>query len=419
MDFNGTLENGVELYTCLNPNLSAFCLSLWVRRGSMHEPREAHGLAHFLEHAIFRSISERMGGQLYPTLRRLGLDFDASTYTGYVRFEISGLAGHFDAAADILLMALDVPTMSLEGMRLERLRVQTEIREEASEETADYFANSRVWRGTPLARSIAGTKHATNLIGFQALNEEHARWFSPGNFFFCLTGNAPDAAGFARRLAAIRVTGDAPVIERAPVPEGFFHRDAAVEVQDSAYPWLRFCFDVDTSRHSEMAHIILVDYLLGDLGRLYMELSEYTGLVYDLNDYFERFSNIGCLCFDFEVEPAQLLRAVDVVVDVLNDAKRVDAPDLLDFMAGGAKDDRIKEDYVCTFNNYWGYDNGLRHCGFHSADERRAAYAAVTPAEIAALAREVFTPDNAILCVRGNKRRIDVGAIHSRLLRLG
>ena len=75
MDFNGKLENGVELYTSLNPALRGFCLSLWVRRGSMHD--EHHGLAHMLEHVTFRCISERMGGRLYETLAGLGLDFDA------------------------------------------------------------------------------------------------------------------------------------------------------------------------------------------------------------------------------------------------------------------------------------------------------------------------------------------------------
>ena len=96
MDFNGKLENGVELYTSLNPALRGFCLSLWVRRGSMHD--EHHGLAHMLEHVTFRCISERMGGRLYETLARLGLDFDASTFTGYVRFEMSGPVERFREA---------------------------------------------------------------------------------------------------------------------------------------------------------------------------------------------------------------------------------------------------------------------------------------------------------------------------------
>ena len=124
MDFNGKLENGVELYTSLNPALRGFCLSLWVRRGSMHD--EHHGLAHMLEHVTFRCISERMGGRLYETLARLGLDFDASTFTGYVRFEMSGPVERFREGLDILMMALDPPELSVAGLQMERLRVMTQ-----------------------------------------------------------------------------------------------------------------------------------------------------------------------------------------------------------------------------------------------------------------------------------------------------
>ena len=203
------------------------------------------------------------------------------------------LSEDFSLGLDILMMALEPPTLSLSGMNMERRRIQTEIREEDAPESADAFANGAVWRGTQLARSIAGTNHSTNLIGFDDLRAEHARWFSRGNFFFCATGNVPDPEALWERLSAVAPLGNAPVVEAAPVPPAFFHRDAAIEVQDRAYTWLRFCFDVDAARHSEAEMSCLLEYLLGDVGAMYLALSEDTGLVYDLNDYYERFSNIG------------------------------------------------------------------------------------------------------------------------------
>ena len=419
MDFNGTLENGAELYTCLNPNLRGFCLSLWVRRGSMHEPEDAHGLTHFLEHATFRSISERMAGQLYPTLTRLGLNFDASTYTNYVRFEMSGLAEDFDTGLDILLMALDPPTLSLDGIDRERRRIQTEIREEDAQESAEAFANAAVWRGTQLARSIAGTNHSTNLIGFDALREEHARWFAKGGFFFCATGNVPDIGALKARLGALVPGPAAPVFEAAPVPPAFFHRDARVEIQDRSYTWVRFSFDVDTRRYSEMAFISLMEYLLGDMGALYMALSEDTGIVYNLDDCFDRYSNIGCMSFEFEVEPQRLNEAIDIVVETLKRSQTASDEALDDARLGGLRDDGVKQDHICSFNNAWGYDNGIKHSGFTTLEARAKAYASIDPETVRAIAREVFRPDNAVLCIRGNKRRIKEEAIREMILRLG
>ena len=417
MDFNGRLENGVELYTCTNPSIRAFCLSLWIRRGSMHEPAEHHGLAHFLEHAVFRSMSERMGGALYRRLARLGLNFDACTYTSYVRFEISGPAARFGEAVDIMMMVLEPPVLSVEAIDLERGRIQKEI-EEGAGDAADSFANAIIWRGTQHARTIAGTIHSTNLIGFEDLKCEHARWFSRGNFFFCATGNLPDMASFIDRLRDIAPGEGTPVVTCAPVPEVFFHRDADIEIQDADYVGLRFNFDVDVARHSEMAHMLLLDHLLGDLGRLYLALSEDRALVYNLNDSFERFSNVGNLSFDFEVERKSVGEAVQIVVDELNRAKAMGEDDFETQREAFLAYDELLQDDACRFNNYWGYDNGLYGAGFESPEARMEAYRRISIEELRAMSREIFRPDNLTLCLRGREKWFSRGKIRRILIKL-
>lgn len=419
MNFNGQLPNGVELYTCENPNIGAFCLSLWVRRGSMHEPEECHGLAHFLEHAIFRSISERMGGGLYRRLAELGLCFDACTYVNFVRFEISGPPERLNDAADILMMALDAPELSLDGIALERGRVRREIWEERAEDSADYFANGVAWRGTRLARTIAGTAHSVSLIGFEVLKREHARWFSRGNFFFCATGRIGDAGYLRERLGALKIVSGPPVAQAAPVPERFHRRDAEIELQDGETAWVRFCFDVDAARYPEAVHMLMTEYLLGDLGRLYLSLSEDRALVYNLNDCYERFSNIGSLNFDYEIDKKHLMETLEVVAGELNAAKKMDAAAFEACRRCFIMDDRIKRDHVCTFDYLWGYDNGIKGCGFESAADRERAYLDVKVEAMREMAGEVFRPENLSLCLRANERHVDREGIRSILMRLG
>ena len=417
MDFNGCLDNGVELYTCTDPKLAGFCLSLWIRRGSMHEPAGAHGLVHFLEHAVFRNISERLNGRLYAELTRHGLCFDACTYTNYVRFEISGLASDFDRGLEILMMALEPPELSIDAMNMERRRIQTEIREEEARSSTDSFANGMVWHGTQLARSIAGTMSSTNRVGFDALRVEHERWFSRGNFFFCATGAVPDTEGLIDRLRQIETKAICPVVTAAPVPVDFFRRGALTSVRDG-FSWLRLSFDVDTARHGEPLLMGLTEYLLGDVGQLYLALSEYTGLIYDLGDSFERFSNIGTICFELEPEQKQLYDALEAAVDVLVKAKHADDDVLSDAIQGLVCNDRIKQDHICTFNSIWGYDNGMCGCGFQSAQQRSDAYRAVTPEALRALAAEIFRSDNAVLCVRANEKRVRQDRLRDILMTL-
>ena len=415
MNFNGTLPNGVELYTCLDPTLPEFCLMLLVRRGPLHEPRDKHGLAHFLEHAVFRSISERMDRQLYPTLTRLGVDFDATTYETHVLYTVTGPAAQAEFGLDLLLMILDPLRLSLDALNLERRRVQAEIRE--SDDSADAFAHNRVWRGTPIARSIVGTAASVNRIGLESLAAEHARWFTAGGFCFCAAGSISLDLLRARLEALDRPQGE-PSSQASPVPADFFRRGAAVAVDDASYTWLRFCVDLDISRHPPLALTLLTQALRSEFGLFYRTLSEDTALAYGINHYFVRCANIGSFTFDFETPPERLGEAVDVVVDMLRRLRN--APDGFwhDVIAGYIALERCQECDAQAMCEAWLFDNARWRCGFSDPDARIAAYAAITPDALRALAAQVFVPDNLLLCVRGNKRRIDPAELHERLMRL-
>ena len=419
-NFNGALPNGVELYTCLNPSLNTFCLTLWVRQGALHDAPAEHGLAHLLEHVCFRALSEALDGRLYHILRANGLAFDACTSDSHVRFELTGPSDAFGIALDLLLRVTDPPAVSLEGLQRERLRVQAEIRENAAEDTTDHFARGRIWAGTPLTRTIEGTAAATNRTGFDALRLEHARWFRRGNFFFSAAGNVPDLPGLIARLSALEpAAGDAPASLAAPVPEGFMRRDAAVFVDARDFTHLTFAFDVDTASCSEAELTLMEEYLLGDSGALYLALSEDSGLAYAVDGYTQVHSNVGCMMFDFDVPPDRLEEGARTAVAALNAARNAGGADLGAFIRGYVAFERQRMDAPQSMASYWGFDNGLRHCGFRSPEERFAAYAAVAPDRLRQLMRETFAPDRCTLCAFGSRRRLRAGALREYLLALG
>ena len=93
---------GVSVFHDKNENIHSFCLCLYVRAGSLFETKENNGISHFFEHIVFKNIHYQMGENLYQTLDRCGLDFNASTYEEFIQFIITGAPAHFEEAAEIL-----------------------------------------------------------------------------------------------------------------------------------------------------------------------------------------------------------------------------------------------------------------------------------------------------------------------------
>ena len=50
--------NGISIYSLINPNLRSFCLSLYVRAGSIFEDLSNNGISHLFEHVVFRNIKK-------------------------------------------------------------------------------------------------------------------------------------------------------------------------------------------------------------------------------------------------------------------------------------------------------------------------------------------------------------------------
>ena len=51
--------NGIELCSALNPSLKSFCLSLYVRAGSIFEDASSNGITHLFEHIAFRNLKSK------------------------------------------------------------------------------------------------------------------------------------------------------------------------------------------------------------------------------------------------------------------------------------------------------------------------------------------------------------------------
>lgn len=81
--------NGISIYSLTNPNLRSFCLSLYVRAGSIFEDLSNNGISHLFEHVVFRNIKNKYEN-FYELLAMHGLCFQGSTYKKFVSFTIDG-----------------------------------------------------------------------------------------------------------------------------------------------------------------------------------------------------------------------------------------------------------------------------------------------------------------------------------------
>ena len=112
------LDTGLRLITESMPQVRSVTIGVWLTRGSRHESEEQGGIAHFVEHMLFKGTDSRSAEDIAQAIDSIGGQLDAFTAKEYAGYYIKVLDEHLPLAVDLLLnLALrgHLPTRPVEG----------------------------------------------------------------------------------------------------------------------------------------------------------------------------------------------------------------------------------------------------------------------------------------------------------------
>lgn len=412
-------KNGVVIYDYKNPSLHGFFISVYLRAGSMHESHP--GITHFLEHAAIRNVNSVMNGELYSILDKLGIEFNASTFTEMVQFYVSGASQNFDIAAEIIAKLLSPIVLSAAEIKTERDRIKAEIRESDDKGSLSNFANNIVHGDTTLANMITGSLATVEKISVKRLEEYRRSVMTSENIFFYVSGSYSEENlnKLASEIEKYSIDKGVKNENIAPVSPNFGKRVERVHLKNADFTMLRFNFDMDMSQVNMAEADLLYDMLLcGYNSRFFIEMSEKRGLFYDISGSSERYNNIGNLVFSFEVRGGSIYDAVQTTIDLLGEIKRVSpSPDEM-MKAGFVTNAYLLYDNPRDLNFTFAYDNHILSSGYKSVEDRAERYKAITPERMREVASEVFRPENLTLAIKGNKKKIDTPRLEEMIKKL-
>jgi len=213
-----SLSNGLTV--CLLANLQApiVTTALYYRAGTRDEPAGHGGVAHFLEHMMFKGSARFGPGEIDRRTQALGGSNNAFT-------SHDATAYHFNFAADRWREALAIEADRMAGLTLapadvesERQVIVEEIAMYASEpwDALELAVQARLFDGHPYGRPVLGTREELLATDAATLAGFHRRFYRPDNAVLVVAGELDDEA-----FAAVDETlGRLPApAERAPRPQ--------------------------------------------------------------------------------------------------------------------------------------------------------------------------------------------------------
>ena len=322
------LDNGLTVHRIGLPGTRALTALVAFDAGARTERPEENGIAHFLEHLVFK------GGEKYPTHRdvnqtaeRLGAVLNAYTSHDLVAFHVTARAESAPDALDLLTDFVGRPNLNAEELERERGVVIQEINRAYDQPSvvAEYLIDRAAFGDHPLGRTVLGpTEHLQTFSREAVVGFRERRWSGARGGAF-LVGNldhVPDDAALAELFGRFPALPAPEPFEPAPA----FDPQKLVEERDTNQSHLRMIYRPAIAVGDERARSALTIYstlLGGSMGsRLFEEIRERLGLCYSVYAVDHAFADVPILQLGSGLESTKAPEAyarMREIVDELRD----------------------------------------------------------------------------------------------------
>ena len=289
--------NGVRLITETMDHVRSVSVGVWLTRGSRHEPREHGGIAHFVEHMLFKGTTSRSAQDIAQEVDCLGGHLDAFTSKEYAGYYIKVLDEHLPKAIDVLSDLVLNPAFAPGDVEREKKVILEEIKmvEDTPDDLVHELFTQSFWDGHPLGRPILGSPETVEALTSDVLRAYFDGTYTAGNLVIVAVGNVTHEQmrnlvwpAFGRLSARGEATDERPpaVLPQAQVRSKDLEQ-SHVCLGTSSYP----------QNHDDRYAAYVLNTMLGGSmsSRLFQNVREKRGLAYAVFSNLSAYRDAGSL----------------------------------------------------------------------------------------------------------------------------
>lgn len=300
---------------------------IFVGAGSRDERKDENGVAHFIEHMLFKGTEKRSAFDIANEIDGMGANANAYTSKTNTVFYISGLAKFLVRYVDVLSDMLFESTFTEENIERERGVILEEIKmydDEGDSICADLLAE-KFYGKNPLARPILGTEKSVKSLTAKKMRSFMERYYVPGNIALSYAGPASEEEinslveeYFEKRFSH---SGKFVPPVRRNVRTNAVYAVRSDKPFEQANVIIRFPSYPVADKRSDAALTLAIMLGGGMSSRLFQKVREEKGLVYEIYSSATAVKGAGYLDIGLATAPELAAEAIAAVREVIEDVK--------------------------------------------------------------------------------------------------
>jgi predicted Zn-dependent peptidase len=324
-----TLDGGLRLLTEPMPHVRSVTVGVWLTRGSRHEPPDRCGIAHFLEHMLFKGTRTRSAEDIAQAIDSIGGQLDAFTAKEYSSYYIKVLDEHLPLALDILSDIVMNPAFHPGDIEREKKVVLEELKmvEDTPDDLVHELFTQHFWEGHALGRPILGSRESVEALTRESLEAYFRGAYTASNAIVAVAGNVEHNRvrdAIVNAFRALPANGERVVDEEPTVVPQVILRSKDLEQS-------HLCLGAGSyPQHHEdrYASYVLNTFLGGSMSsRLFQNVREKRGLAYSVFSSLSAYRDAGSLTVYAGCANEAVGEVIDLIVAELRGMKAVPPPE--------------------------------------------------------------------------------------------
>ena len=343
------LDNGIRIVTEGINHVRSVSLGVWVESGSRYENPAINGIAHFIEHMLFKGTKNRSALDIVSSIDSVGGVLNA--YTGkeltsfYVKIPDYHLAMAIDLLADIFQNSLFDPA----ELDKEKLVILQEIHmlEDTPDEYIYDFFGKIFWDDHPHGLPILGTKDTVTSFRRNTIVDFFTRHYNGNNMTIAAAGNLKhdDFVNLVEKSFS-SIEG---IDLKKEMMEPAVTSNIAVLEKDLEQVHVMIGTLAPASTSDDRYAAVLMNTILGGSmsSRLFQEIREKRGLAYAIHSFLLPYRDVGMLGIYFGASED---RVIDIITLVMEELKKLSNNSLLEQELQAAKE-QMKGNFLLSMES--------------------------------------------------------------------
>jgi predicted Zn-dependent peptidase len=317
-----TCSNGVRIIHEKMPYVRSVAIGIWIEAGSGDELEQEAGIAHFIEHMLFKGTTSRSARKIAEQFDRIGGDINAFTSKEMTCYYATVLGHHAAQALDVLSDMFFNSTFEAGEIEKEKSVVLDEIA--AVEDTPDDDVHEQLWAimfpDHPIGKPVLGNEETITSFDKKMIHEFMERMYRPEKIVISIAGNYDEdlIKLIEKQFGSHKSKPNERKETLIHIPQ--FHDGVLKKVKDIEQTHLCIGYSSPSVNDHRIHDLTILDSIIGGTmsSRLFQEVREERGLAYSIYSYYSAYASSGAFIIYGGTAPENTMELYETIDSVIN-----------------------------------------------------------------------------------------------------